>query len=122
MILRNARSNDEIQKDHDFIIPFVSYFIVASELGVVDSIHHHFVTCQLIGNAKPLKVCDGARNRTGERGSGSSGSWREVGDGSCEHGVERSIKYGRSLQLQNCYVRQRTVVNELVHYTCEGLG
>jgi len=66
-------------------------------------------------------VCDGAGNRTGERGSGSSGSWREVVEGPCEHDVERSIQYGRSVLLQNCYVRQRTVVHELVRHTSEGL-
>ena len=48
---------DQWIKDRDFIMPFVSYFLVASELGVVDYIHHHFDTCQLIGNTKPLKVC-----------------------------------------------------------------
>jgi len=62
---------DQWIKDHDFIIPFVSYFLVASELGVVDCIRHLFVTSQLIGNTKPLDVCDGARNRSGERDSGS---------------------------------------------------
>jgi hypothetical protein len=65
---------DQWIKDHDFIIPFVSYFLVASELGVLDYTHHHFATCQLIGNTKLFKVCDGARNRTGEGESCSSGS------------------------------------------------
>jgi hypothetical protein len=83
---------DQWIKDRDFIIPFVSYFLVASELGVVDYIHHHFVTCQLIGNTKSLKVCDGARNRAGERGSGSSGSWWDVVEGCCEHDDKRSIQ------------------------------
>ena len=46
---------DQWIKDRDFITPFVSYFLVASQLGVVDCIRHLFVTCQLIGNTKPLK-------------------------------------------------------------------
>jgi hypothetical protein len=82
---------DQWIKDHEFTIPFVSYFLVGLELGVVNYIHHLFVTCQLIGNTKPLKVCDSAWNRAGERGSVSSGSWLEVVEGSCEHDDERSI-------------------------------